>query len=170
MRKTNLIFLSLCLVMLCSCGKSNDNVLLEKNGERYELSQNNSFYYPKGFKMNLDSELKDNISFVNEKEVIRYYKIVNNDDNLLEDLPLLYEGDLEQNGACNVSYVEKIIDSGLKCYEYVGVYEKSGIYFKHIVYFNTYASHVLSYEAPKEVFDKNIDEISLYLNSLVISQ
>lgn len=170
MKKMSLIVLGLMLVFLCSCGEKDANVLLEKTGIRYELTDNNSFYYPKDFKMDLEKEFHDNIVFVRDNEVIKYYKVVNNEDNQVTDLPLLYEGELEQNGASHVSFVEKEVDSGLLCYEYVGIYESSGIHFKHIVYFNNEATYVLSYEANKDIFSKNIDEISAYLNSLVISQ
>ncbi len=170
MNRLSLMILCLCLLTLCACGQTDENVLVEKTGIKYELAQNDSFYYPKDFKMNLDRDLTNSISFYRDHEVIKYQKVLNEDDNLLEDLPLLYEGELEQSGANKVSYIEKEIDSGLKCYEYTGIYESSGIYFKHMVYFTDEASYVLSYEASKELFDKNIEDISMYLNSLVISK
>ncbi len=164
-------FICLCMIfILCSCGNSCDNVLVEKTGIKYELNSNDSFYYPKEFEVDLSRRLNDSICFVRDEELIEFQKIVNTDDNLLEDLPLLYEGELEQNGAVKVSYTETVVDSGLKCFEYIGIYEGSGIYFKHLVYFNDQASYVLRYEAPKTLFDENIEDISLYLNSLVISQ
>ena len=98
-----------------------------------------------------------------------YYTTQKDDyDNQLEDLPELYQGELEQDGATDVTYNKEELESGIECHVFTGSYHATGIQFKHMVYFTDSAAFIYSYEAPKDDYEENIDEITVYLDSLTI--
>lgn len=156
------------LVSVVACGKQPKSVSVEKDGSKYEIADQISFYYPKDFQMNTTLENKEIIQFVRNQEVISYRTIVDDTDNDINDLPELYAGQLEEDGADNVGYKNVEITSGLVCQEFTGNYISTGIQFKHMVYFTVHSTYVLSYEAPTQEYEKNIGEMTHYLNSLVV--
>ena len=92
------------LVSVVACGKQPKSVSVEKDGSKYEIADQISFYYPKDFQMNTTLENKEIIQFVRNQEVISYRTIVDDTDNDINDLPELYAGQLEEDGADNVGY------------------------------------------------------------------
>ena len=156
------------LISIVACGKKSETVFVEKDGEKYEIADQVSFYYPKDFQMNSTLENKEVVQFVKDKEVISYRTIIDDTDNDIKDLPELYAGQLEEDGATHVGYKNVEVTSGLLCQEFTGNYQSTGIQFKHMVYFSSHYTYVLSYDAPKDVYEKNISEITQYLNSLVV--
>ena len=154
---------------LFCCGK-NDKVFLEKDGQKYEIANQVTFYYPKDFTLNTDSTNKEVVQFIYEDEAIAYQMIKNDADNPVEQMPEIYAGQLEEDGAIDVSYTSNELESGLQCQEFTGMYQSSGIKFKHMVYFSTNATYVLYYQAPQKVYDKQISVISQYLDSLVVHE
>lgn len=163
------VFVFLLVISLCACGKKSETVFLEKDGELYEIADRVSFFYPKSFTMNTSSQTKEIIEFVNNQEMLTYSMIVDNSDNKVEDMPALYAGQLEQDGAIEVSFKKITIDSGLVCQEFTGVFQATGLKFKNLVYFTNDASYVLSYQAPDKVYDENIVIMTQYLTSLIVS-
>ena len=143
------------LLTVFACGKKSETVFLEKDGTLYEVADQVSFYYPKDFKMDTSVENKAIVQFVREQEVMSYQTIIDDTDNEIDDMPELYAGQLEEDGAIDVGYKNLKIDSG-------------GIKFKHLVYFTANSEYVLSYQAPQKVYDDEISIISQYLNSLKV--
>lgn len=153
-----------------ACGKKTENVFVEKDGTQYEIADHSSFYYPKNFSMDTSSQNNEMISFVKDQEVISYTMIIDDTDNKVEDMPALYAGQLEEDGASDVGFKNVTVDSGLLCQEFTGYYKATGIKFKHMVYFTSEASYVLSYQAPESIYDKHIADMTRYLNSLIVQE
>ena len=156
------------LLTVFACGKKSETVFLEKDGTLYEVADQVSFYYPKDFKMDTSVENKAIVQFVRKQEVMSYQTIIDDTDNEIDDMPELYAGQLEEDGAIDVGYKNLKIDSGLNCQEFTGTYQSTGIKFKHLVYFTANSEYVLSYQAPQKVYDDEISIISQYLNSLKV--
>ena len=156
------------LVSIVACGKRSETVYVEKDGKKYEIADQVSFYYPKSFQMNTTLENKEIIQFVRNQEVISYRTIIDDTDNDVSDLPELYAGQLEEDGAKDVGYKNVEVTSGLVCQEFTGSYQSTGIQFIHMAYFTSHSTYVLSYEAPKDDYEKNIGVITQYLNSRVV--
>lgn len=154
---------------LFCCGK-NDKVFLEKDGQKYEIANQVTFYYPKDFTLNTDSTNKEVVQFIYEDEVMAYQMIKNDTDNLIEQMPQLYAGQLEEDGAIDVKYHDVELESGLQCQEFTGTYQATGIAFKHMVYFAKNAAYVFSYQSPQSVYDDHIAVMSQYLDSLVVHE
>lgn len=169
MRYISRIFICLCVIFLVvSCGKKSQKVYLEKDGNLYEVADQASFYYPKDFKMNTESENKEILQFTNEQEILSYSMLQDDTDNKVEEMPQLYVGQLEEDGAENVSIVSLELDNGMKCFECTGMYTATGLMFKHIIYFTNDATYVYSYQAPQDVYNENIKVITEYLTSLTV--
>lgn len=150
------------------CCSKNDKVFLEKDGQKYEIANQVTFYYPKDFTLNTDSTNKEIVQFIYEDEVIAYQMIKNDTDNLVEQMPQLYAGQLEEDGAIQVKYQSVELESGLQCQKFTGTYQSTGIKFMHMVYFAKNATYVLSYQSPQNVYDDYIAMMSQYLDSLVV--
>ena len=86
----------------------------------------------------------------------------------MEDMPKLYAGQLEEDGAQDVYYLSTKLDSGIECYEFTGLYTATGLKFKHMIYFTAEAEYIYIYQAPQDIYDENISIISQYLNSLTV--
>lgn len=157
------------LICFFACGKKSETVSLEKDGQIYEIADSASFYYPKEFSLDATLQNKKIIQFVKEQEVISYTMVQDDTDNKLEELPELYAGQLEEDGATDVGYKNITIESGLTCQEFTGAYKATGLKFKHMVYFTTDASYIFGYQAPQEKYDKNIAMISQYLSTLTVN-
>ncbi len=170
MRSYAKIIMILFIIMsLFACENKSQLVFLEKDGELYEIADQVSFYYPKTFSMNITSENKNMIEFVNDQEMMTYMMIVDDSDNQVEEMPALYAGQLEQEGAVDVEYHSIEIESGLKCYEFTGMFQATGMKFKHLVYFTLEASYSLGYQAPDKLYDGNVEVMTQYLTSLIVS-
>lgn len=156
------------LITVFACGKKSETVFLEKDGALYEVVDQVSFYYPKDYKMDTSVENKSVVQFIKDQEAIAYQTIADDTDNELDDMPELYAGQLEEDGAIDVAYKNLKIDSGLNCQEFTGIYKSTGIKFKHLVYFTVDFEYVLSYQAPQKIYDEEISVVSQYLNSLKV--
>lgn len=165
-----ILFVLLLGLSVNACGKNTDNVFVEKDGQKYEVADQGSFYYPKDFAMDTSSKNNEVISFVKDQEIIFYTMMIDDTDNRVEDMPELYAGQLEEDGATDVAFRNITIDSGLNCQEFSGVYQSTGIKFKHMVYFTDHATYVLSYQAPQKIYDQKVEDISKYLDSLVVHE
>lgn len=162
------IFIFLLCSILFACNQQNSKVVLETEGVEYKIMDNVSFYYPKDFSADINDESHEKISFVKDEEVLIYQTILDDTDNKVKDMPQLYLGQLEEDGAVNADYTSVVLENELECYEFTGVYSNSGIKFKHLVYFTNNASYVYLYQAPEEIFDERISVIVQYLRSLTI--
>ncbi len=162
-----IIAASILLVTVYACSKKVENVFIEKDGTEYKVGDQVSFYYPKTFEMDTSIDNKKMVSFKKEDEVISYSTIKDDSDNMVEEMPALYAGQLEEDGSIDVAYKNVTIQSGLKCQEFTGSLS-TGLYFKHMAYFTADATYVVSYVAPKQTYEENIPVISKYLESLTV--
>lgn len=154
--------------IVVACGQKSDKVYLEKDGNLYEIADQASFYYPKDFTMDAKSDNKEVLQFINDQETLGYTAFKDDTDNKVEDMPELYSGQLEEDGAENVAIHSIELDNGMQCYECIGMYKATGLKFKHIVYFTAEATYVYFYQAPQDVYDENINIITQYLDSLTV--
>lgn len=153
---------------LNACKNKSPTVFLEKDGKLYEVADQVSFYYPKEYTIDTAADNKAVVRFVNDQEVMTYTTVSDDTDNKVEDMPELYAGQLEEDGATEVAYKNLKINSGLTCQEFTGMFKATGMKFKHMVYFTSDASYILTYQAPQVTYDENISVISEFLGSLTV--
>lgn len=165
MKKILLIFLC---VILFACDQRNSKIVLETDGIEYKIMNNVSFYYPKDFTVDMNEQSNEKISFRKDEEVLIYQTVLDDTDNKIKDMPQLYLGQLEEDGAVDSDYTSVVLENELECYEFTGIYSNSGIKFKHLVYFTNDASYIYLYQAPEKVFDDNLTKIIQYLRSLTV--
>ncbi len=168
MKYISKIIISLFVVFIVSCGQKSQSVFLEKDGCLYEVADQVSFYYPKDFEIDQNNDNKEILQFVKDQEVLNYKTLKDDTDNKVEDMPKLYAGQLEEDGAQDVYYLSTKLDSGIECYEFTGLYTATGLKFKHMIYFTAEAEYIYIYQAPQDIYDENISIISQYLNSLTV--
>lgn len=156
------------LCMIVACERESREVFLEKDGTLYEIADQVSFYYPKEFELNINNDNKEIIQFVSEKESFYYTMEIDDTDNYIEDRPELYAGQLEEDGAKDVHYKSVQLESAIECHEFTGSYVATGMKFKHIVYFSEEATFIYIYQAPQDVYDDHIVEMTQYLESLTV--
>lgn len=169
MRRFLKVFISLfILCFVVGCQQKSQNVFLEKDGELYKIADQVSFYYPKDYEVDTSNDNKKLIQFIKDEEVLQYSTSIDDTDNKIEDLPKLYEGQLEEDGAGDIHYYKVQLDSGIDCYEFMGNYIATGVKFKHVVYFTTDATYIYAYQSPEESYDENIEVITQYLESLTV--
>lgn len=163
------VFICLFIISLVvACGQKSQKVNLEKDGNLYEVADLVSFYYPKDFKIDSTHDNKEKLQFVKDQEILYYLTLKDDTDNKVEDMPKLYEGQLEEDGAQDVEMYSIELDNGMTCYEYTGMYTATGLKFKHMTYFTSDATYVYAYQAPQDVYDKNITIVAQYLSSLTV--
>lgn len=163
-KKVFFVFLS---VLLCACHSKETKVVFETEGIEYTVADSVSFYYPKGFNIDTNSENIVSVNLLRDDEVLKYEMIVYDTDNAVEDMPQLYLGQLEEDGAIEADYSFVVLENELQCYEFSGIYV-SGMKFKHIVYFGSGAAYTYEYQATEKLYDKNISIITQYLRTLTV--
>ncbi|MCD7839826.1 MAG: hypothetical protein LUG46_04270 [Erysipelotrichaceae bacterium] len=168
MSKFKILCLCILLVIISACEEKSHIVSLEKDGTLYEITDQASFYYPNRFSIDTSSDNIDAVHFIDDDEIMTYFSLTDDTDNLIEDMPDLYQGQLEEEGATDVSYRGITLDSGLECYKFYGIYSSSGMKFEHIVFFTTECTYALTYQASESVYDENIEEMNQYLESLTV--
>ncbi len=163
------IFIVIMMIFgLFACGKKDEKIAIERDGTLYEVANQVSFYYPKDFELDINNENQKDVRFVKNNEMYSYATVIDDTDNILDELPQLYEGQLEEDGAIHVQYAQRTIPSGIECYEFTGVYQASGMKFMQMVYFTDEASYIYAYQAPENIYDENKTVVSQYLQSLTV--
>jgi hypothetical protein len=166
-KKIVLVFLFVCLCVACS--EKSSQVYLEKEGQLYEIADWVSFYYPKNFEFDHTQDKNNKFAkFIHDDEDLIYVAENDDADNKIEDMSLLYGGQLEEDGAKDVVFHHVTLDSGIECYEYTGIYSSSGIEFKHIVYFTDETTYTYLYQAPSKIYQENINKMTQYLRTLTV--
>lgn len=170
MKSLKYSLLVLLAISLCACGKKDETVNIEKEGTKYEIGDEVSFYYPKSFNVGMNNLVEDStqvINFVTEDGTQQFYYTTISEvtDNPAEDLVTLYEGQLEETGVSNVKVTEPVLENGLKCYEFEGVVDATKIQFKNLVYFGDNKTYVYGYQAAKEDYQDNIKQMTTYLET-----
>ncbi|MGN1181780.1 MAG: hypothetical protein ACI4SR_02150 [Faecalibacillus sp.] len=159
------ILLIVCLISLVACGKKEESVQVNKEGTLYEIGKDISFYYPADFELTSKSDDENSVQFNKENQVL-FYKVEDNIyDNDIKDRMELYKGELESLEASVIEVKEPALESGLKCYEYIGEYKKAGLSFMYLVYFDEKATYIYGYEANEDEYEDNISQIVVYLES-----
>lgn len=162
-----IVMILICGLLVVACAQR-EHIFLEKDGTLYEIGEQVSFYYPKDFDIDTSHGNKNKVRFIDEDEVIYFSTVVNQTENKVVDMPKLYAGQLEEDGASDVEYTQVILDSGIQCQSFTGIFHASGIKFKHIVYFTDDATYSYCYEAIQDIFDENVATRSEYLESLTV--
>lgn len=165
LKKVLIIFV--CVMFMVACGRK-ERVFLEKDGTLYKIGDQVTFYYPKDFEIDTTHEDKNQIRFIDEDEVLSFFTVLKQTENKLSEMPQLYAGELEENGASDVKYYDITLDSGIQCQSITGMFQSSGLKFKRIVYFTEHATYSYCYEAVQDIYDENIDVINQYLESLTV--
>ena len=168
MKRIIQFFIVCILLCVSACHNQKETLFIEKDGKLYEIFDQVSFYYPETFKADTATFDAKTIQFFKDKEIISYSSYTDITDNTTEEMAELYEGQLQQGGASDVAYFLKTLPSGNECYIYTGKYVNTGIKLKQIVYFSKNATYIYNYQAPHDLYDKNIDVISKYLESLTV--
>lgn len=173
MKKFMKLFLTMiCIVSLVACGKKEENVQVNKEGTIYEVGKDITFYYPSDFELTSTAENDSDhntVVFKKENQVL-FYEVINDAyDNEVSQKIELYKGELEVLGARIDEVKEPALESGLKCYEYIGEYPKTGLKFTHLVYFDSQYTYVYGYEANEKEYNDNIDQIIVYLETFTKS-
>lgn len=153
---------------LTSCRRKSQTIFLEKDGTLYEIANDVSFYYPKEFTLSMNQGDRAMLQFVLNEETFMYQTVEDDTDNVLSDLPRLFAGQLEEDGAKDVQYTSILLESGLECYSFTGEFSSMGIKFKHIVYFTDQKVYDYSYQAPVDVYNDQINIRTQYLESLTV--
>lgn len=166
MKKMILVFM-MCLMMV-ACGQKSQTIHLEKDGNIHEIADQVSFYYPKDFAIDTANDNTEILQLVLDEEVFNYITEKDDTDNAVEDMPELYAGQLEEDGASDVQYYSKKLESGIECQVFTGRFLATGMKFKHIVYFTDQYVYDYSYQAPEEIYDDCIAARTQYLESLTV--
>ena len=116
----------------------------------------------------MNNENQKDVRFTKNDEMYIYATIIDDTDNVLNELPQLYGGQLEEEGAIDVYYYKEVIPSGIECYRFTGTYQASGMKFEQMVYFTEEASYIYSYQAPENVYDEQSGVALQYLESLTV--
>ncbi len=168
MSRFKILCVCLVLFVMSACEGKSTTVSLEKDGTLYEITDQASFYYPNRLSIDTSSDNIQAVHFIDDDEIMTYFSMEDDTDNLIEDMPDLYQGQLEEDGATAVSYRKITLDSGIECYKFYGIYSSSGMKFEHVVFFTTECTYALTYQASETVYDENIEEINQYLESLTV--
>ena len=173
----------LCMLSLVACGSRDNHISLDKEGAKYTIGKEVSFYYPNGYDLDtskniekqvhadIDTATPDNtLYFMNNDETIFYKFIQDETDNTLEEKEVLYTGKLEQDGATNIVVSKPILESGNTVCEISASYVNTGTRTKQIVYFSQNAMYVYGYLATTDDYNENVDFITEFLKSIVINE
>lgn len=172
----------LCIVSLVACGSRNEHIGLDKEGSKYTIGKDVTFYYPNGYNLDTSKNIephastsKDNaktntLYFINDDETIFYNSIEDKSDNTKEEKEVLYSAKLEQEGATNIVVSKPILESGVTVEEITATYVENGTRGKHIVYFAPTRTYVYGYLGTTDDYNKNIEFITEFLKSIVIEE
>jgi len=167
------LFLTMvCVVSLVACGKKEENVQVKKEGTIYEVGKDISFYYPADFELSspIENDNNDDIVIFKKENQVLFYKVEDDSfDNEVDQKVELYKGELEVANAKVAEVKEPALESGLKCYEYMGEYPKTGLKFVHLVYFEDQHTYIYGYEANENEYNDNFDKIIVYLETFTKS-
>lgn len=154
---------------LVACGKKSEKESVNKEGTKYEIGDDVSFYYPNEYTFNFnktdDNKNVSSIELSYKNQTMYYYVEGNILDNNTSDMDELYQGELEELGAVSIEVKKPVLESGLECYEFSGKIKETGMKFTDLVYFDEHYTYVYGYKASEEDYDDNIDRIIVFLET-----
>lgn len=168
----------LCIFIVTGCQPDASQITMQKDGVAHIISEDVQFYYPKGFTLETKVIVDDTglarssrnvIELKKDNEILFYTSYNNSTDNTVSEREILYTGDLEVESASNIVTESLNLNSGIKVLVVTGVYSDTGTFFKHLVHFSEDATNIYGYYSDKEIFTKNVDTMTKFLESLVIS-
>lgn len=165
MKKILIALLMLGLVSGCEQRERTYNI--EKEGERYTMNEQLSFYYPRHFNVIQDG-LKMSAEIYNEQGgeglfIDTYYADAKNSP---EERLSLYLTQLKNNGSEVKTNETVVLDSGKEAYLISGKSQLSGNYFIEVVLFEPNRQYVYSYIANQKIFEKQVPHMVFYLKTL----
>lgn len=163
---------ALCLaLMLSACGAQKKIFNLEKEGKIYNYSEMVSFYYPRDWIVETDSvKLSLDIFSNSSEEALFFDSFEMQGSNSPSEMLDLYVKSLEELGVVverkdEISHPEKFT-----CFLLDGYNAKDERKFREIVVFFDGTQYIYSYVASPKDYEKNIDVMQLYLESLVVNE
>lgn len=163
------------VLALTACGSRSKHVSLEKEGTKYTIGNEVSFYYPNTYSLDTSQHTdmiaphsSNTLRFIKDDETIFYTVIEDKTDNSNDDKDELYTAQLEQEGATNIVVSKPILQSGITVFEITGNFNNTGMRFKHIAYFTSEYSYIFGYLATIDDYNDNIDMITEFLQSISI--
>ncbi len=161
MRKVIVCF----LLLLAGCQEHAFN--MEQEGKQVHVSQEVSFYCPRSWQFTRD-DMKLSAQAVKGDEVLYFNAFEVGEDNGPEELLALYMKELEGLGIVDLDSQSGELDDGQPCFFVWGrdPGEEAGFY--EAVVFQAGRQYIYSYLADTGTYDEHLDEMKLYLKTLVI--
>jgi|AKZA01.1.fsa_nt_gi hypothetical protein len=159
----------ICCLLLVACNSQTENVNLQKEGTEY-IIDNVRFYYPDRYELGEKGIEKTSVQFQSADEYIFYEVHEDETDNELDHRNQLYIGELQLDGASNIVVSQPNLRTGLSVYEITGSYIDRNLRFKHVAYFTESHTYIYGYMASSEDYEKNIKEMTVFLQSIVIEE
>ena len=165
------LFLIGLTLMLCACGSRKNIFNLEKEGTPYNYSEKVYFYYPRDWEVQPDTlKLSLDITSKSSMEALFFDSFEVTTGNSNEEILKLYVTNLENVGVVVDKQEEGQLQSVYPCYFLSGFNSKDNTYFSEVIAFVDGRQYIYSYIAEKDVYDKNIKHMRLFLESLVINE
>ncbi len=171
-----ILILLLSIATLTACGSKEKEVVVNKDGTKYEVSEAVNFYYPAGYQqaktanaksVALDEEYKI-LMFNKENQSYFYTGIEDETENVIEEKEVLFVASLEEDKATIDSTTDIELESGITVLQVKGNYQETGVNFILIVYFEEKTTHVLGYFANSEDFKDNVNQVETFLETLTV--
>lgn len=165
-------YLILCITLvLCACQEQKKVSNLEKDGVICDLYQNISFYYPSDWKLKTD-DLKVSVDILNphDKEGFYFDAFEANTADPIQEQVNLY---LSKLAKVNVKVTKadiSALQNGMPCCFVDGSYADDETYFSEVIVFADGRQYIYSYIANQACYEKNIEVIRSYLESLIICE
>lgn len=168
----------LCVVTISGCQPDPSQITMEKDGIAHAISEDIQFYYPKGFTLEtkvvtddvqMVRDVRNIIELKKDNETLFYTSFANNTENTSGDREVLYVGDLESETAIDIIVEQVELNSGIVVSVVTGRYADTGIYFKHLIHFGIDNTCIYGYFSDQKTFVSNVDLMTKFLESLVIS-
>lgn len=168
----------LSVFVITGCQPDPSQITMQKDGIAHIISEDVQFYYPKGFTLDtkvvsdttsLVRGVRNIIELKKDNETLFYTSFADVTENTIEDREVLYMSDLEMESASDL-FVEHVdLNSGIRVSVITGRYVDTGVYLKHIVHFSNDTTSIYGYYSDQETYLKNVDTMTKFLESLVIS-
>ena len=164
-------FIVFCLALILSaCGSRAHTFNLEKEGVAYNYGEQVFFYHPRDWEVSVDT-IKLSLDIVNPdaKEGLYFDTFEINSSNSKEELLNFYLTKLKNLGIEVQKSKKTQLEGAQRCTLIEGYSVSDSIYFKEVVVFIDGKQYVYSYIADKDVYEKNVDNMTAYLMTLVVN-
>lgn len=157
--------------LLCACGPQRHQFNLEKEGTAYNYDEKVYFYHPKGWQVQKDT-IKFSLDIKNPKAREGFYldTFDINSQNTTSELINLYTTQLTGLGIEITDVKKEKLDNAQSCVLISGKQPKDQTAFSEVVVFIDSKQYVYAYIAEQTVYEKHIQTMSRYLESLAVNE